>query len=495
MNYTPLVIALLAVAVLAPRVFDLDAFMTADEKIWIANTQGFTKNLALGRWGELMQQAHPGITTQWLGALAAGSSSLAAQKLPLVLGQAVPIGLIGYIFYRLWGGRPAVLLTLLLAFNPFLVAHTRVYAMDSLLAFWLLLSCGCLLLWQKTNALRYLSFSAAAGALAVLSKLTGVIIIPFALLFTGWRAIRQKTSPASFIRLSLLWLGVFVLTAILVLPPLIFDLPGIFRLLQDFFPSETARATHGSPSGYLYYIYTLLFFSTPLHMTALIILLPATLWYFLPSRHARRKKTGGGATLQVSAFVLFIILFTVQMTLAAKKGDRYLLPAFLFLDALVALTFFHLLNQFKTRRLLLVTGYALLIIGLLWQAADIIRLHPHTLAYVNPLTKPFYGNRRLGWGEGLDLAARYLNSKTNAEKLTAASIYPAEFAYKFRGNTTPLNHYEAGNADYVILYRSLLQRGPDAWHTDILNNFSDKTPEKIITLNNIDYVWIYKINN
>src|SRR3989338_8252049 len=176
---TAIILLLLALAILLPRLFDLGAFQAADEKMWIANTQGFTKNLALGRWDKLLQQPHPALTTQWLGALTINSSSLATRKIPLAIGQSIAIAFIGYIFYRLWGKWPAALLVLLLALNPPLIAHTRVYAMDSLLAQFLLLSVGCLLLWRKNNITRYLVFSGLAGALAVLSKLPGLIIVPF----------------------------------------------------------------------------------------------------------------------------------------------------------------------------------------------------------------------------------------------------------------------------------------------------------------------------
>ena len=114
------------------------------------------------------------------------------------------------------------------------------------------------------------------------------------------------------------------------------------------------------------------------------------------------------------------------------------------------------------------------------------------MAYVNPLTKPLFGERRLGWGEGLDLAAAYLNQKTSAVDLKVASQFPTEFANNFVGETIPLNHYENGNTDYVVLYRAMLERGEDAWETHVLNEFSGQPIEKVITLNDLNYVWIYK---
>lgn len=487
MNYTPLIIFLLALTILLPRVLNLGAFQTADEKMWIANTQGFTKNLATGRWGKLLQQPHPGITTQWLGAITINSSSLATRKLPLAIGQSVIIGLIGYIFYRLWGKKPAILLTLLLALNPFLVAHTRVYAMDSLLALFLLLSVGCLLLWQKTNTARYLIFSAIAAALAVLSKLPGLLIVPFSVLII----LRPKPAAA--------WLAIFAIALIVVFPSLLLSFPEVTHLTQEFLLSGDAQDTHHTGSTYTYYLQSLIFFSTPLHLITIIIALTLIIagdgWHwFIPNKPRENSVPEGlkSVKYQTAVLLLFAILFTVQMTLGAKKGDRYILPSFLFLDTLVTITFFSLISHLKTRRTLLLTTYFLLCAGLLWQAADIIRLHPHTLAYVNPITKPFYGDRRLGWGEGFDLAADYLNKKPNANELTVASLYPTEFAYNFIGHVIPLNHFTGNNADYVVLYRAMFERGQNTWETDLLNQFSNQPPEKTITINGLDYLWIYK---
>jgi len=42
-----------------------------------------------------------------------------------------------------------------------------------------------------------------------------------------------------------------------------------------------------------------------------------------------------------------------------------------------------------------------------------------------------------------------------------------------------------------VLYRALFERGPDAWETQVLAQFADKQPEKVIRLNGLPYAWIY----
>lgn len=469
-SQTILLIAGLILPIFLPRLFDLGAFMTADEKQWLANTAGFTKGLATRHWEKLVQQPHPGITTQWLGAITVYSDSWAVRKLPLVIGQSTFLLLVLYIFWQLWGQWPAVLLTALLALNPLLVAHTRVYAMDSLLAIFCLLAVGLLFLWRKTQEQRYLYFSAFAAAAAILSKLPGLILIPFTALFlviTAWRTKKyKKTAP-----LAAIWLLVFLISLALILPSF-FTHPVITfnRLAACITQGGCEADRHTSPPTY--YLRSLVFFTTPLHLLAL-----ATLpFFFLKAR--QRHDTAWLA--------LFALLFVIEMTLGPKKGDRYILPAFLMLDTLVVTIYFWL----RTTRWKAVATTTLTI-GLLQQSLTLWQLHPHYLAYVNPITKPFFGERRLGWGEGFDLAGQYLNTKPNSASLKVAAPYPAEFAYNFKGEVTPLNRHGEDSVNYVILYRSLFERDSDSVETDILNHYKNKTPEKIINLGGLPYLWIY----
>lgn len=452
---------------LLPRIFNLDAFVTADEKRWQANVNGFTRHLALLEWDNLLQQPHPGITTQWLGALTIHSDSWAVKKLPLVIGQSILVLVIGYIFYGLWGKRAAMALTLLLALNPLLIAHTRVYAMDSLLALFTLLSLGLLLLWQKTNATRYLVAAGVSVALAILSKLSGVTLIPFSLAFSIWQQRRYSLKPLA------LWLVAFFITAALVLPSLVTNTIPVLQEIQSFFSSSSYETEH--KGAMTYYLGTLFFFSTPLQLLT-ILALPFLWW------QSRRVKTP--LKQQLIWLALFAVLFTLQMAIGSKKGDRYILPTFLIADTLVVG-----LWLLQPRRLVT----AALILGIIWQGLIVWQLHPYTLAYVNPLTIRFFGNRHLGWGEGLDIAAVYLDTKHHASDLKVAAYYPNEFGYRFTGEVIPLSHYENSNADYAILYRAMFDRGSDAWETDVLNHFKTMQPEKTISLDGLPYVWIYKL--
>jgi len=501
----------LLILVFFPRVLDLDATRSPDEKRWVANTAGFTRKLAHGQWHQLLQQPHPGITTQWLGALTISSDDRAVQKLPIVVGQGLLILAIGYIFMRLRGKTTGLLVIAALTVNPLLYAHSRVYAMDSLLALFLLASLGLLLQWHKERHLRYLIAAGLAGAAALLSKLPGVLIIPFSLGLLLWWDYQKH----SFMFKKFNWRGIaiwsasFLVGMALILPSFALAPMNIIGDFAELFRSDDYGVLH--QFGSTYYLRSLVFFSSPVHWVALV-LLGILLW--------RREKRLLHEHLLV--FLLFATLFTIEMTLGAKKGDRYILPTFVSLDIVAAFIAAWLIDGWhgggrpnfnaipegsrsisgkpelnvkvgwirrdRTRRQRFLGIFA---IAIIWQATIIWQSHPHTLAYINPITAPLFEDRRHGWGEGLDLAAAYLNEKEGATDLKVASYYPNEFGAFFVGETVPVHKHDAPSVDYVVLYRAMYERGSDAWETDVLQQYASRSPEKVIQLSGLDFIWIY----
>src|SRR6476619_6722610 len=52
-----------------PRVVALDAFVTVDERKWLARSANFLYALAHGDFANTFQREHPGVTVMWAGAL------------------------------------------------------------------------------------------------------------------------------------------------------------------------------------------------------------------------------------------------------------------------------------------------------------------------------------------------------------------------------------------------------------------------------------------
>ncbi|MBE7474885.1 MAG: hypothetical protein DPW09_07955 [Anaerolineae bacterium] len=196
-------------------------------------------------------------------------------------------------------------------------------------------------------------------------------------------------------------------------------------------------------------------------------------------------------------FVLSLLLFGA---LSPKKQDRYLLPLFPMLDLLAAagwLGLFKLVQYFLRRKLsflslpLLPTTYCLLL--LLLHFIPVITYYPYYLTYFNPfMGGPVRAAQTtlMGWGEGMELVAAYLNGKPEAERLYVASTPSQTLLPYFAG--TGENFYTndiAFRADYVVLYLAQMQRLAPS--PEIVAYFQARPPEKIITIHDVPYAKIY----
>ncbi|MGB9578510.1 MAG: hypothetical protein ACPL3S_04495, partial [Halothiobacillaceae bacterium] len=131
--------------------------------------------------------------------------------------------------------------------------------------------------------------------------------------------------------------------------------------------------------------------------------------------------------------------------------------------------------------------------ALVVQTISVFALHPYYFDYFNPLlgggsVAMRYVN--IGWGEGLDQAAAYLNQQPDAAQKTVAAWYSWQFAPFFKGKTIDLSSLEAAlQADYVVFYINQLQRGfPSA---ELLEYFRARQPLHTVWLNGVPYAHIY----
>ena len=137
---------------------------------------------------------------------------------------------------------------------------------------------------------------------------------------------------------------------------------------------------------------------------------------------------------------------------------------------------------------------AALLCVILIQILPVLRLHPYYGTYYNLCFK-LTDIRKIttvgeGGGAGYDLAAKYLNEKPNAQDLRVQTFPPSAqfFLPYFTGQTRWTDAGEAVVPDYEVVHIRESQAG---WvpQTGTLNG----QLEHVITLNGIDYVWIYRI--
>lgn len=145
-----------------------------------------------------------------------------------------------------------------------------------------------------------------------------------------------------------------------------------------------------------------------------------------------------------------------------------------------------------------ITHYALrvaplLVVLVVAHAYPVVAAYPYYLAYFNPLLGGLpraVETTLVGWGEGMEQAAAYLNRQPNAESLYVAAVPSQTLLPYFRG--TGQNFYTndvALRADKVVLYISQVQRLAPS--PEIVRYFQSREPEHVVTVRGQPYAWIY----
>jgi hypothetical protein len=585
---------LLAVIILAtwlPRGLALDRFVTPDEELWLYRSANFYYALTHLDFASTYQKEHPGVTVMWAGTAGflsrfpgyRGSGQgqttarqlqnylvqkadvpplelLAAGRSMLVLAHTLILALSFWLARRSIGLWPAFAGFLLLAFDPFHLALTRILHLDGLLTNLLLLSLLAFLSYLQERKMLYLLLSGAAAGLSWLTKSPGFVLVPVVSLLAFWdfwrripvgadgmhpdgirlggltahsiraQAIRAHTMrpyraliPRGFWHttgLLALWCSIGVLVFVCLWPAM-WKVPG-YVFSQVFGEAlGYAEAGHVSPvffNGTLtpdgdlglkfFYFYPLVYLwrSTPVILLGLVAALAGYLRKEGPFDPEPRRRAATG-------LLLMAVAFTFLITLSGKKFDRYLIPAFAPLDLLAGMGWVWVVQKAAviwnpTRRIsfprLNWIGTAIAVLAIAVQIASALSTFPYYFSYYNPIMG---GSRKaaevmqIGWGEGLDQAAHYLDQKPDAEKLKAISWYStSSFGYlsktraRFlgpKGDWTDEDRKLFNTSDYAVVYIHQWQRGMPA---EVLAQLAKMKPEHSIWINGIEYVQIYRLH-
>ncbi len=562
-----------------PRNFGLNRYATADENAWLTRSANFYRALARGDWADTFQRHHPGVTLTWAGTLGflttypayrndaerdfgwlaeeltpflrehghEPSQLLAAGRSFVVFFVVLALTLSFVFAWRAWGLWPALGGSLLLAFDPFHIAHSRLMHLDGLLSSFMILSVVALFValdqaearrWQRCALIT----AGVAAGLAWLTRSPGLFLLPFAGLmgFMLWlrafwsRAYVQGSNLGTttwFLLASLgIWLIIAAATFCLLWPAMWVDPLGSLREVLSA-ANAYAEEGHADPiffngtiyngdPGFWFYPITFLWRTTPLVLVGLLLVLIRYLFLALPTSMGRIKNPfpasparGRGAKRTLPAvetdrsgvavvlLIAFALCFALFMNLGAKKFDRYLLPVYPALDLVAGMGFFAVVGwvgqrwQRRTALLLLATLAILLAVS---QGALALPHYPYYLTYYNPLLgggQAAPAVMQIGRGEGGDLAAQVLNQQaplSAAQVPTAASSFPnGPFSYFFAGRTVPPVYWPL--ADYAVLYTQDVQRQmPSARQVGWLESLP---PMGRIDLHGIAYARLYDLAN
>ena len=464
----------------------------------------------------------------------------------------IGIGTAAMLLYRLFGRWVAFIGAAFLSFSPLFLAQSRRVHTDALASIFVLLTVLSLLLYCQTpQKRRYLVGSGIAFGLACLAKSNSLILllwlpICFALFRNReetWRQFFLRVLGAGLCFLSCTLLTIFALWPLFWNPT--FLIFGVCLLGVTLFAyRELQKAAHqrltlylasvvvvGVVSGYMVRTVWRVFdgvawaITTPHNVEHFFLgqVLYDPGWLFYPLvlcinttpltlplafgacllLWRKRHQEGYARQLRIAlALVAVVLLFTLCLSLTSKKFSRYLLPAFPILEILAAIGFFEFLkwgysyidSRFGTGATPKKLTFSIVIVLCLFliQILPVLRLHPYYGTYYNLCFK-LTDIRKIitvPAAAGLDLAAKHLNKKPNAQELhVQVSPLNGQFFYQyFIGQTHWADAGEVVVPDYEVVHirDSQVGRVPQ---TGTLNG----ELEHVITLNGIDYVWIYRI--
>jgi 4-amino-4-deoxy-L-arabinose transferase-like glycosyltransferase len=466
------------------------------------------------------------------------------ERLPSVLFLSLAIVLIAWLIGKLFADlRISLVAGLFLALDPFHAALSRVIHHDALAATFMSFAVlTALLYWVRHGSRPWLVVSGVCGGLAFLSKSSALFLAPFMLLLALWTLLIRSVHGEPLSRRFLLrvlaevvmWLAAAVITFCVCWPAMwvvpLDAIRTIFSVGMKYASEGHAKGNYflgaisNDPGGF-FYPFTWLLRSSPLSWVGLLALAWVAIkrwtravgiqendadvssvpvrnrvcrWLSRAGLVSTRLRTGDATVLWFLS--LYVLLFTLFMTLGEKKQDRYLLPVYPILTAMAAVGLVRLVQGLAgqvTQRLVIARAAfpLLLVVILIFQGSLIVVHHPYYFTYYNPLLGGIRGAQSMvtiGWGEGLDLAADYLNRKPNAERLRVAAWYHSTFSPFFKGTAVGYSK-EKGKAlsgNYVLFYINQLQRRfPDE---ELFRYFEQRyQPEAVISLHGIPYVVIY----
>jgi 4-amino-4-deoxy-L-arabinose transferase-like glycosyltransferase len=554
---TPLVVFLLFLAVWAPRVPALNAFVTPDERLWLFRSANFYQAISRGDFAHTFQREHPGVTVMWAGTLAflqllpgyakEASGQVARDQLepwlrehstiePLQMLAAARwwmvlwIALITVAAYfplrKLFGPQIAVLAVLVMAWDPFFIALSRLLHLDGLLASLTMFSLLAFLAWlHGGQQRRYFVVSSLAAGLAMLTKIPAAVLLPTTglLLFLEWfRRIRAGEGKSLGLLLAFVAWVVLVAVTFVALWPSMWVAP--LHVLSSIV-SEMRKYSEGHDNpmfflgrptenpGPFFYPVAYLFRTTPAVLIGLVAAVALEWKRQWPFDAPVRRRSALG-------LVIFVLFFAAVMTLSAKKFDRYLSPAIVVLDIVAALGWLGLtqtvLGWWHERRSRTSSAGAPPAQSVpsrlsVWVVLSVIFLlhglfafthYPYYFTYYNPLvggSRTAPGVLMAGWGEGLDAAARWLNQQPSAAELRVVSGYsqgplsyfmqPGRMAWALSDTST----LQLVDADYVVLYVYQWQRGLPS--PEMVDYYLAREPAHIVRSGGLELARIYDVRN
>ena len=499
----------------------LGSFMTIDEVKWIEGAGQFLLALQNGQLAQTYWHFFPGIPITWgevvllwVQYLYSGQADLAAfvadrmthlaeivglMRLSTVVITSLTVVGIYWLAQPLLGQGPALLGAGLLAADPFFVAHSRIVNGDAAAAGLMLLAfLAFVRLWQRPGW-RFAALAGVFAGLALLTKLPAPIIAPW-LIFLAAAGYFLRPERRFWLRMLIISGAATAITFILLWPAMwVAPLNTLLLMARDSFNVGEIGAGHetfflgriSDDPGWLFYPYAIAFRLTPLTILGLISVL---LWLW----RGRNEEEPVKVTLVVTLFIYILTLYLFA-NISPKKLDRYLMAVIPALTLLAGVGLHwaieKLLAFWPGRTRFQMQGAAWLMPGLVAiQALFTVTSYPYVLTYYNPLLGGFERASRqvpVGWGEGLEQAAAWLNAQPNAKELRVSAWYGDMVQPYLDSQMVSFSSSGKGqlSADYVIFYLNQVQRQNP--NPALLDYFARRGAAYVVEQDSRPLAWIY----
>lgn len=494
------ILLVLLIVSFGPRLIGLGTFLTADEKTWIVRSYEFIRAFKDLRFNDMLQTTHPGVTTLWMSGIAIttkmfiGHSPFTTNALiyfiksaqfPIVLINSLAVVLLYVLMKKMAGRAVACIAALFIALDPFIIGYSRVIHVDALLGSFLTLSIIATILYARNLERRYLIASSLCAALALLTKIPAIFIVPFfitAIVIFQYKKLLKFDFFVERTKDTILWVLTVALGIVIIWPALLWvpnPVGNVLAIQRDV--TVAATTPHNMTEEYslkpLHYLEALLDRSNPINLIGGIIGLVGISFLVFKKKMPR----------EMLLIAIYLFGFVLMMTLGAKKGDRYIMPAFFALNILAAFGFawgFSLLTALRKK--------VPVLIGILvaYLMVVVISYHPYEIAYSNPFF-PDNLSQELGWGEGLDQVATWLNAHYPTAKV--ASWYPEELGAYTAGTVLHINAHMQNQVRFVVLYKNMFGREPSHYANDFIDEYYKKQkPVYVAHIHGKEFAWVYE---
>jgi hypothetical protein len=511
-------------------------FRTWDETTWLVRSERFGDAIATGRLDHASSTPDwtvatmPGLSTMAIGAVAhavwrAGQwagvwaqapgdtfemsrTGLLFAHLGVAAVTAALVGLLVLLLARWVGTGAAAIAGVLVATEPWLVAHGAVLHTDELMTLFaitgLVATALALGVPHRTDWAGRRRVGLLAGLLfggALLTKISAVIFLPGAVLLAGWAVMRARAAagPAgggglraatATVRPPVAgWLAGAGGLSLVAYPALWLMLPvtELGRLTMSLglgvYPTQVYQLFRGRPvtdPGPAFYLVVLPFRMTPWLLVGTLAGAVA-----ICCRRVWRGYALALACLAVPPFGL--------LSLANKKFDRYALPFLVFGAILVGIVLAPVVPALLRRywpgrpaRAAAALGMAAAVLV----AGHSLLVAPWGSAYFDPLLGGGPAAIRtipVGWGEGLEQAGAFI-ARREAGRCDAVSVYSTWPIRAVFPCGVWLTEQQAPAATYLVLYVGDRQVLPPARIAELIG---PRALVATVTLRGLDYAQVY----